>query len=270
MNEPPTVSDAPQSPLHGTALPNTLHALHGWHLTLPGSAVALAELSAAREILPNIFGYHLLQVGHCLPELLDLSRISHRVLCEIDVGSVGGQLAARADAWPIATNSVDAVILPHTLEFVSNAHAVLREAERVLIGEGSLVVLGFNPWSLFGVYRQALGWRGIAPWSGRFLSLSRIKDWLELLSFDLENIVRVSYRLPLRHPRWHRRGEFIERLGQHFWPVFSNIYLVHARKRVVSLRPIRAALRSKRLATGGIIEPTARSVEAHSTQGFPS
>ena len=42
--------------------------------------------------------------------------------------------------------SLDLLALPHTLELCANPHAALREAHRVLVYEGRIVITGFSPW----------------------------------------------------------------------------------------------------------------------------
>ena len=251
-----------QSPLLPTA-PSL--ALRRWFETEPGLSVASAELRQAGEILPNLFGYHVLQLGNPYSTpLIACSRIQHQAI--VADGPPHGQeaLAARADALPIQAGSVDVLVLPHVLEFARSPHAVLREAERVLIPEGHLVIAGFHPWSLFGLWRVAAGWRGDMPWRGRFVSMTRLRDWLALLGFDIERVDKLSFRPPLRRERLHARLEFVERLGGHFWPHFGNVSFVLARKRVLAIRPIRATwARQRRLpAAAGVIEPTTREVMA--------
>ena len=252
---------------------NSLGELNRWFTTVPGSAIAEIEQALAGEILPNLFGYHVVQIGapHAA-ELIAHSRISHRVVIGTDWNeSPLGQIIAAPDALPVERNAVDVVVLPHTLEFAYNAHGVLREAERILIGEGHIVILGFNPWSSFGVWRGALSWRGRVPWSGRFLSLSRLKDWLGLLGFEIERVVRASFRPPLHSARWHTRLEFMEGMGGHFWPLLSNVYVLVARKRVEAIIPIRATwARRRRVAAGSMVKPTARANAPDRTvQGDP-
>jgi SAM-dependent methyltransferase len=163
------------------------------------------------------------------------------------------------DALPVQADSVDVLVLPHVLEFARSPHAVLREAERILIPEGHLAILGFNPWSWYGLWRRAAGWRGRLPWRGRFVGMTRLRDWLTLLGFEIERCEKLSFRPPLSRPPLHARLEIMERLGQHFWPVLGNVYFVLARKRVVAIRPVRARwARQRRLPAGGVIEPTTR------------
>ena len=54
---------------------------------------------------------------------------------------------------PFDAQSIDLILLPHALEFIDNPHEVLREVDRVLRPEGRVLILGFNPWSLFGLRR---------------------------------------------------------------------------------------------------------------------
>ncbi len=243
----------------GSSLPD-LAGLLAWYGTLPGQALGEAEETITSDILPNLFGYHLVQIGDSARDLTTTSRISYRLVIGLNAAAGQGiSVVARADALPVQANAIDVVMLPHTLEFAPNPHGVLREAERILIGEGHLLILGFNPWSFFGLYRRALNWRGDAPWSGHFLSLSRLKDWLGLLGFDIERVLRASFRPPIASPRWHQRLAFLERLGAHFWPMTSNVYGVLARKRVLSARPLRTAWKvRRRFPAGSVVEPTTR------------
>lgn len=237
-----------------------LNGLRQWFSSAPGIAVATLEQRLAREMLADLFGYHIVQIGDPNPTfLLEHSRISHRVVIATSSRDESlTSLIASPDRLPVERNSIDVIVLPHTLDLASNAHGVLREAERVLIGDGYVVIFGFNPWSTFGVWRRALGWRGRPPWSGRFLSITRLKDWLGLLGFDIERIERASYRPPLMSSRWHQRLELLERLGTHFWPLFGNFYVVLARKRIATVTPIRARWATRTRLAGNVAEPTVR------------
>ncbi len=236
--------------------------LADWFAVDPGQAVAGAEHAVAGEVLANLFGYHILQLGnpYAVP-LITVSRIQHQAVLAHQCAGGHANVRCLDDALPVQAGSVDVVVLPHVLEFARSPHGVLRETERVLIPEGHVLVFGFNPWSSFGLWRLAAAWRGQLPWRGRFVGLPRLRDWLTLLGFEIERIERLSFRPPLRRQGLHARLEFMERLGQHFWPVLGNVYCVLARKRVVALRPIRARwARQRRLQTASAIEPTTREI----------
>ena len=88
-------------------------------------------------------------------DLLRENRITHK----LRIANLGSpDLYAKCHELPIATQSIDLVLLPHVLEFAEEPHAVLREVDRVMMPEGRLVIVGFNPWSLWGM-RSALGLR---------------------------------------------------------------------------------------------------------------
>ncbi len=235
--------------------------LSAWFRCAPGSLLAALEQHLLAAILPDLFGYHVVQLGcHHAEDLLDSSRISHQL--RIDLGErrdASVHLHCVEDALPLASNAVDVMVLPHVLEFASDPRRVLREAERVLIGEGHIVVLVFNPWSCFGAQALARRWQGRAPWNGHFIGATRVKDWLQLLGFDIVHFARAGYRPALRHAGLNRRLEFIERLGAYCWPIFGNVYLVVGKKRVEGITPLKASWRQRRsLVAGSVAEPSAR------------
>ena len=84
--------------------------------------------------------------------LLGGARTQHTTLLAPDSGP-GVTLCAPLDSLPFASDSIDAIFLPHTLELVEDPYAVLREAERVLCAEGCLMICGFNPLSGWGARR---------------------------------------------------------------------------------------------------------------------
>ena len=160
----------------------------------------------------------------------------------------------------MASTSLDIVVLPHVLEFSEQPHAVLREVERCLIPEGNLVLLGFNPWSLWMLPGVLLGWRGRVPWCGRFRSMTRIRDWLALLGFDVELGRTYFFRPPWQHGRILGRLGFMERVGRRVWPPFGGGYVLVAKKRVVTVTPVRPHWRPRRrnLVAPGLVEPYQR------------
>ena len=181
---------------------------------------------------PDIFGYHAIQLG--LPELdlLRESRITH--LHCVSPDSDAATVRAQFHELPFEAQSVDLCLLPHTLEFSLNPHEVLREVDRVMRPEGRIMILGFNPWSLYGV-RRAWSSEG-APWSGQFVSLVRMKDWLQLLSFEPTAGKLACYIPPLANPKWQQRLRFMDTTGDRWWGVAGGVYMLEAIKRVAGMR----------------------------------
>ena len=231
---------------------------HSWYSLDLGQTLLETEAARLNAILSNLFGYHLLQVGQIGDaDLLAGSRITHRMLLGLDVGTGGRiDLYAGADALPLASDSIDVAVLPHTLEFESDPHQVLREIERVLIPEGHVVILGFNPWSLWGLWRLFLRRGAYPPWCGTFRGLTRIKDWLALLGFDTIEEHGYFFRPPLQNVRVMQKLTFMEKLGARGWPGLAGCYVLLARKRVATLTPIKPSWRRSRLMGARVVEPT--------------
>jgi len=240
-------------------------ALQDWYSRELGQALLETEKRELEQLLPDLFGYHLLQVGSPTGEVLsDSSRISHRILLEseqifnFDNTASSPSLWGCPDALPICSDSVDVVILPHTLEFEEDPHQVLRETDRVLVPEGHVVILGFNPWSLWGLWRIFFSRWGGTPWTGQFRSMLRIKDWLALLGYDVVQTRNYFFRPPLQHVALMKRLTVLETLGGRWWRIFGAAYLVVAKKRVFTYTPIKPIWKIRRKMMGGpdLVKPS--------------
>ncbi len=223
-----------------------------WYASSLGQRLAQREKQILDEYLPDLFGYYLLQCG--CPEIkaeksagnwLKNSRVSTKFCLDYDKNQ-GVSCQSYFTQLPMKSDSLDIVILPHVLEFSSEPHQVLREAERVLIAEGHVVILGFNPWSIWNIFRLFLFWTKKAPWNAHFLAASRVMDWLALLGFDVIQHQSYFYQPPVQRSSISRKLAFLEKIGQRFLPNFGAGYVLVARKRVVTLTPIRSRWRRQR------------------------
>lgn len=243
-------------------LASTWLRLQTWYRTELGQELAKNEAVALTETLPDLFGYHLLQVGRlCDADWLQSSRVSHCAVMDFQAPARvedDNRLYGLPEQLPIAADSLDVLILPHILEFSQRPHAILREVDRVLIPEGHVVMLVFNPRSLWWLWRGVFGWRGNRiPWCARFLSTTRIRDWMALLGFEVIRIQGYFYRPPLQSRAIMHRLGLLERLGRRIWPIMGAGNLVVARKRVVTMTPIRPRWRPhrQRVPATGLVEP---------------
>ena len=208
--------------------------LEEWLQTPQGRYLLDWEQDGLDRLVADLFGYHAVQLGLPGFELLRANRMPRRINC----GPQGRDLRCSEYELPFATGSLDLVLLPHVLEFSAHPHRVLREVERVLVPEGSVVISGFNPLSLWGL-RRLLARRGAeAPWSGHYRSAMRIRDWLTLLGFEIQESRFGCYAPPLRTPQWLERWGCIDRAGSRWWPVLGAGYLLHGVKRVQGMRLI--------------------------------
>jgi len=252
--------------------------LQDWFQTARGHYLLEWERQQLDQVVVDIFGFHALQLGLPALHALRTNRMPHRWLacatqasaCEHarpepahgstapDDGQDGTaaltpSLVCDFAALPFAANSVDLVVLPHTLELHPDPHATLREVERVLVPEGRVVILGINPLSLWGLrQRRAHLFRplglgdGYLPQQGEFLAYWRLRDWLGLLGFEVESGRFGCYRPAVRDARWLERFQWMDRAGARWWPIFGAVYFLVATKRVRGMRLLGPAWKSAR------------------------
>lgn len=217
-------------------------SLSGWLSTPQGAYVLDWELAQFDSAVDDVFGFRAVQVG--LPEVdfLRQNRIQFRFSLALEPGAA---LAADPAELPLASQSVDLLVLPHVLEFHEHPHEVLREAERVLMPEGQVVISGFNTMSLWRA-RQLFSRRAGMPWDARFIGLLRLRDWLRVLGFELNGGAFGCYAPPFRQRLWLDRFAFMEKAGARWWPVGGGVYIVRAIKRVLGMRLIAPTWRRER------------------------
>jgi SAM-dependent methyltransferase len=250
-------------------MPTNTLALADWFATPLGTCLLEKERAYLDDVTRDMFGFHALQLGLPQFDLLRENRIAHRM--KIDVGG-GVDVRAKGTELPIATQSIDLALLPHVLEFAGDPHAVLREIDRVMMPEGRIVILGFNPWSLWGL-RSAIGpSRDETPWNGKFVSLLRVKDWLALLGFEVSAGRLVCYVPPVKKEKWLKRLAFMEPAGDRWWAVGGAVYMLQAIKRVRGVRLLtpawqEAVAREKRVALAAKREGTGAGAATSSRAG---
>lgn len=243
-----------------------LTRLEDWYRSPLGNEVAARECDCLTEMLGDLFGYYLVQVGVTdrFRDVITTCRIRNRVLvhCGGPSGQPGLEMVGHPERLPIASDEIDAVLLPHILDFAPDPRQVLREVERVLIPEGRVFILGFNALSSWGLraalHRMGGCGRQRVPWCGRFLTPYRVEDWLSLLGFDVEMREHIVFMPPFRRALDSRLSA-LDRLGRRFWPALGGVYVIRAVKRVSTLTPLKPSWAPRRtLVPGGAIEPSAR------------
>ncbi|MCE7527036.1 MULTISPECIES: class I SAM-dependent methyltransferase [unclassified Polynucleobacter] len=211
-----------------------------WLNSPPGQYVLAWEEKRFAAAVGDVFGFHALQIG--LPQLdgLNANRMPLHVL-SVSPGEVG--IKAQSQEWhiveglptelPFASQSIDLVLLPHVLEFAADPHQILREVDRILLPEGRVIISGFNPASIWGVrqYLSHLFGTPYLPRTGQFISLLRLKDWLKLLDYSVDRGHFGCYKFPLQSSAGMTRMDFLEPMGNRWWPIFGAVFLISAIKR---------------------------------------
>jgi SAM-dependent methyltransferase len=218
------------------------------------------ELAQFDSAVDDVFGFRAVQVG--LPEVdfLRQNRIPHRFTLALEPGAA---LAADPLQIPLASQSVDLVVLPHVLEGHPNPHDVLREVERVLMPEGQVVISGFNTASLWRVRQLFAPRHNGAPWDAKFIGLLRLREWLRVLGFELNGGKFGCYAPPFRNEIWLKRFGFMEKAGARWWPVTGGVYVVRAVKRVHGMRIVTPAWRQERARRRALAPVSQRTHQHH-------
>ena len=237
----------------------SITGIDGWVASAQGRYVMAWEQEKINAVIADLFGYNALQLG--LPKL-DLLAQS-RILLRQTAGESGPvNLLCDLHELPIANASVDLVVMPHVLEFNDDPHQILREVERILIPEGQVIVIGFNPLSLWGVKRR-FDRSGEFPWNGSYLSLNRLKDWLKLLGFEVDRGSLGCYLPPVERLQWLQCRPGTTRFGERWWSFSGGVYVLRAIKRTHGMRLITPDWKKKPVRAKALRPITQKETHGH-------
>ncbi|MEH6627943.1 MAG: methyltransferase domain-containing protein [Motiliproteus sp.] len=230
-------------PLH-----ELMDELRLWFASDLGQQLLSAERAAIEKMIGSVFGYHLLQVGY-LPDFLlyQQAAASHKFLMipEIGLGMPEAAVVGSPSELPFASGCIDAVILHHALDFAESPHQVLREATRVLRPGGKLIVVSFNPASLWGLYHAITKKKRLVPWCAHFMRQRRLNDWLTLLEFKQERLQSGFYRPPFNNQRWMGRLARIENWGERYFSKNGAFHITIATKETLAATPVSMSWRRR-------------------------
>jgi SAM-dependent methyltransferase len=234
-----------------------LSSISEWYQT-PLGELMFSQLKVCLDpVLATTFGYYSIQIG-CVPQsesLFEPCRVKYHF--NIEASGNGFDLKAHSALLPIATDSVDLVVLMHHLSATKEPHAILREVFRVLIPEGKLIIIDFNPISLWGFRHFFQSWLEIIPWSGHFYTTWRITDWMKLLGFDEQKRLQVGYMLPIHHVGLIRKLSWLEKGMKNWLPFSSALNVLVYSKNISPMTPIRHRWVVRKLLLGKVTRPSA-------------
>lgn len=220
-------------------------SLAQWYATGLGQSILKNLEIQLSDGLRDVFGYQGLLIGNLEPgrDLLVNAGLHRRLT--LDAPGRKADINADALQLPIASDTMKLVVLWHTLDFCDNPHQALREADRVLMEDGQLIIIGFNPASAFGLRHLLVGWRRKSPWHGRFYSRWRLKDWLSVLDYRVLRSEASFIRPPINSERLLNRLQGMERM-QPWLGGLGGVYVVQARKQTIPMTLARRQWRRQR------------------------
>lgn len=225
------------------ALSSNQQQLQTWLASSVGQYLQAKEQVLYDKAVVDLFGFNAVQMGYAHMELLQNSRIPNRfVASEFAIDAAQHQLSCSDDFLPFTDMSIDLLLLPHRLEFSERPHQTLREAARVMMPDGHLVISGFNQLSLWGAtagFKKIISKSSPYPWDGKFIGLARLKDWLALLGFEMVSVEMCCHIPPFEQRSWHRRFSFFDKVSSRRCAMLGGVYFIVAKKRVVGMTPIK-------------------------------
>lgn len=238
--------------------------LRSWFDSSLGRSLQAIETNRLRSVLPSLYGKVAVQLGALGKlDMIESSPAPTRIVLDVLAPDHAVAVQGFPEALPFEGRSVDIVLLPHTLDFASDPHQVLREVDRVLVPEGHVVVLGFNPLSMWGIARLFAKRRGRPPWCAHFFGVARIRDWLTLLEYEVTAGQMLYYRPPMQKESVMDRLYFLDKVGDRWWPMMAAAYLVVAKKRVYGVTPLQPTWRVNPAIGPGLSEPVVRGMQRH-------
>jgi SAM-dependent methyltransferase len=240
-------------------------AINQWYQQPLGAALLKAELTGLADILPQIFGYYIAQIGGPTNnnKFLAASPIHNHIIVNLKTSTSTKNnpltIQCQLDELPFSPESIDATVIFHALEFEQNPKTILKEIYTSLIPGGYAIVFGFNPYSLWGI-THLFKKQNKAPWSGNWIGPGHMRKWLAKIGFTIGDYKTFYFRPPSNNTK---KLLFLEGIGQIFWPYCGASYMFVAKKTVAGLTPIKPLLSFTKFfkRTNALPKPTTRTSE---------
>ena len=202
--------------------------------------IARHELEQALiPITERIFGYYLVKIGSLSSQVeLKKCAVKYQFSCAPHANK-HNDLCAESARLPFQNNSIDAFVLLGELDFAQDPHQIIREIDRAITSDGRVVIAGFNPFSIAGIMKYLpINSKNILH-KGRFFTSARIKDWLQLLDFEIIQQENLLYSSLFMRKQLNSQSR-IQKWCRKYFPWFSSMYIIVARKREIPLSPIKS------------------------------
>ena len=238
----------------------SLRAMELWFHHSPGSLLLELESQLIAQWFSKNSGTHCLQIGGPSDlSLIKSAHYPHKVYLSTQFASAthASRIQTDLEILPITSNSIDVVVLAHLLEFAPSPQALLEEIYRILTPAGQLLLLTFNPWSLWGITRLKRRKQGF-PWAGKFYSNGKIKHWLQQAEYHIVSNKTLCFQPFLQNAHHCKRWSFLEWVGPFCLPGFGAVSLTIAKKQEIGMTPVKAkwSHRSNVKIGRRVVEPT--------------
>jgi len=229
--------------------------INEWYASVSGQHLAQDIAQTLADNLMQCFGYYAVQIGcsNLAEGIVKKSRVRHQFV----IDTHDADALAQYEHLPIANDSVDLVVAAHCLSYCSHPHALLREIDRVLVPDAKLIIIEFNPFSLWGLRHGLQAWLEKMPWTGHLYSEKRLYDWLTILGFKKVKILRAHYDLPIQLKSQNTLTHWLSKATKRWLPSWSAVNILIYEKAITPMTPIKSMWQQKILNGGRVVSPYA-------------
>jgi len=231
-------------------------ALSIWYQSALGQYLLEQLRLKLDSVLATSFGYYAVTIGceSIAAELMDSCRIKH--VFRLGRSQTDHDVMVDSVSLPIASDSTDMVVLLHALSEAQDPHAILREVNRVLIPDGKLIIIDFNPVSLWGVRHLLQAWLDDAPWAGHYYTARRLKDWASLLGFEQLHHIKCGHILPVNYQKLISRSHILSKFSERWLNFSAALNVMVFEKNTIPLTPIRNRWVKRQILPSPVARPT--------------
>lgn len=231
-----------------------IHTILDWYYTPLGASLLKQEEAEINRIIAKFPGQYLVKLGGPRPSqdffsnahpnaqkiyLIDASiNPEHLNLSTSSYNSeVTDIIQCHYHELPLACESVDIMVIHHALEFTTNPRGILEEVYHTLTHTGRLIIVGFNPHSLWGTNNWHNQENNRAFASSRFISFKHVRTWLKQLNFVISNYKTCYFRPPWQNEKKLKMFGFLDKTGRLLWPRCGACYFITAEREKTLITP---------------------------------
>ncbi len=211
--------------------------LGAWLATAFGQRLYAAELEVIARNVFKVPGYRVAQLGVSPTHKL-ITNLPHKHQITLaPMIDANAACVCEFHSLPLPTNTLDAILLHHVLDYSPEPHKVLSETARVVSAGGYIILVAYNPFSIFGLGKWLIGSLSRQPeWRHNSLRKGRLIDWLQLVGFQ---IVATEYAKKILFKRQEEDGLYSRCIEWVRWRISSRaFYVLLARKQTIPLNSI--------------------------------
>lgn len=195
-----------------------------WIASPSGRTFLKLELDRLSSVYPVLSGSMGLQVSmsehHNFLEEANLTDRFYLSQSKQEVMTNSNSVLAEPIELPFNKNEFAVVAAPHILEMSDKPQDALREIYRVTAPDGNLLITGVNPYSLFGL-RCKIPTETLQI-KQKFIGLTRLKEWLSVLGFEMVAGHYFHYSGMLRSSDNHINANEKQSVTQRVMNIISN------------------------------------------------